>query len=352
MGLTYVSSAFAAAASVALPTFAAGDLAVAFAYRNGSTTVPSACAGWTDVATAGGANTNSRRIAYRVLQAGDTTCGSFANATAVEVIVLRGQRTDTPIGGLGTGGSNTTTMTTPACTLTDTWGGSWIILFGGSKGTTANAKTVSGATFRSGSVGALGLHTVENRSTNWGATAYSSAVDVSGNRMDSVEIRAANYPQTLSPTAIDTDEVFGATILASPFPQTLDASGNGIVSTEVIGTVGLYTTIDLELETGGIGLDLEDGSSPLELEPDLIPASPQTIDATGQGIASDEAIGTSTISLIPVAQNLTDVGNIASAEVVGVHQFNLGLTVTGIATAEAFGAQQLNLSLTAAGIPG
>src|SRR6266704_3368744 len=129
MALTFVNDAYSATATVTLPSFVAGDIAIVFAYRNSSTTVPSAASGWTDIATGAAANTNSRRIAYRVLIAGDTSV-TFANATATACVVLRGQSA-TAIGASGTGGTNTTTLTTPLVSMQVTDGTSWVVAFAG-----------------------------------------------------------------------------------------------------------------------------------------------------------------------------------------------------------------------------
>jgi hypothetical protein len=106
---TRVGAAAYAAASGALPAgWAAGDLALCWAYRDGSTTAPTMPAGWT--AIGGGTqsgSTQSCRYGYRRLQAGDTDTGTWTNATELAVIVFR----DAIIGqdGLGTiGGTNGT----------------------------------------------------------------------------------------------------------------------------------------------------------------------------------------------------------------------------------------------------
>ncbi len=186
-GLSFVSASAISSSTITLPAFTAGNIAIAFAYRNGNTTPPSAASGWTTITSTSGANTNSRRISYRVLQSGDAAL-TFANATALQVIVLQGQSATNPVGASSSGGTNTTTMTLPALTVTNTGGQAWLLGFGGSKGTTANQKSVSGMTTRSLSVGTLGLHTKENNTGNFSAVSYSSAVDIAGNRMDMVEI--------------------------------------------------------------------------------------------------------------------------------------------------------------------
>lgn len=86
-----VGAAAYAADNGALPAgWAAGDLALCWAYRDGSTTAPTMPAGWT--AIGGGTlsgSTQSARYGYRRLQAGDTGTGTWTNATEIAVIVFR-----------------------------------------------------------------------------------------------------------------------------------------------------------------------------------------------------------------------------------------------------------------------
>ncbi len=192
MALTYVGQSDSATNTVTLPSFQAGDLAVFFAYRDGSNTVPSAATGTTDIGTSGGANTNSRRTAWRRLVTGDTTF-QFANATGVSVMVFRGAKAaSSPIGASSSGGSNTTTLTSPALTVNDTTSGQAALLFfAGTKSTDANAKTLPGATATvNGSATALAKAYLLNNTANYSATNWSSVVNASANRLDTIEILA------------------------------------------------------------------------------------------------------------------------------------------------------------------
>ena len=194
--ISKIADGQAAAASIDLSGVGinAGDIVVIHAYRNGSTTVPSSPgANWTDIATSAGANTNSRRIGYRVIQSGDnlaTISGTWTNATAIQFIALRGQHLTTPIGGNASGGTNTTTLTTPTVSMTVTDGTSWVIAFAGSKSTNANTVTLSSTTDEGSSQGALNLATGRGV-TSYTSRNYSATVNASGNRMDAVEIEAA-----------------------------------------------------------------------------------------------------------------------------------------------------------------
>jgi hypothetical protein len=202
VAITFVDDAIAVGDSAALPLFAGGDLAVIFAYRTGSNTPPSLPpTDWTNLLSDPGADNNSRRIGYRVLHGSETSTGTWANATALEVIIVRGQDTTTPIGVRASGGSAGTTMTSPALSGMQIDGHSWVIAFAGAT-SGANATTLSGAniTALSSSTSlpptpsSLALHYAANR-INWPSQDYGGAV-VGPNRTDAVEIVANPNPST------------------------------------------------------------------------------------------------------------------------------------------------------------
>jgi hypothetical protein len=192
VAISAVGTAFAASNSVALPAFTGGDLALVFAYR-GSNAAPGVPSGWQTVVSDNGADSNSRSIGYRVLDGTELDTGTWANANAIEVIILRGQDADTPIGVHASGGSAGTTMTTPGLSGMGTSGHSWVVAFAGAN-SGANATTLSGTTNRNGTVSSLGLATGENRTT-WTSQAYTGSV-VGPNRTDAVEILPNPNPST------------------------------------------------------------------------------------------------------------------------------------------------------------
>jgi hypothetical protein len=189
VGLSYVGDAEAAAATVNLPAFTAGDVAVVFAYRNNNATAPSLPAGWTGLQN-GGANTNSFRTGYRILVGGDTTTGTWTNATHIQVIILRGNNPTVPYGALAQANGAGNTLTAPALSLQHTDGTSWVIAFAGSKATDANTKTLAGTTDEASTQGALNLATGRAVSS-WAGGNYSATVNASGNEMAVVEILAS-----------------------------------------------------------------------------------------------------------------------------------------------------------------
>ena len=155
----------ATANTVALPAFAVGDMAIVSAYRDGSDTAPSLPAGWTNIASSGG-NTNSMRIGYRVLQAGDTTTGVWTNATEIQVLVLRGQHLTSPIGAGGAvaNGNIGTVITYSAVQVFGDPIRSWVVGFAGSRNASnVNSVVPSGGLMAVRSAGSptysLGAHT-------------------------------------------------------------------------------------------------------------------------------------------------------------------------------------------------
>lgn len=93
MAIAYVSAACVGNDSVSLPTFQAGDFALVYATSLSGTTV-SAPAGWTTVQT-NGVNP-ADVVAYRFLQGGDTSTGTFTNALRTGVVIYRGVNTIEP----------------------------------------------------------------------------------------------------------------------------------------------------------------------------------------------------------------------------------------------------------------
>jgi hypothetical protein len=191
MALSFVGAS-SGVASASLPSgWQAGDLAVVFAYRDGNNTAPTLPTGWTDIIS-GGANTNSERVGYRVLQAGDTGTGTWTNATSVVCLVYRGQRGSAPIGASAQNGGNSTTVNYPALTLQDTSGNSWVAGFAGHRSTdTALETPPTGMVNRANVVDATDEaagHDTNGGVTSWPSTNVSVGGTASGWRSAVVEI--------------------------------------------------------------------------------------------------------------------------------------------------------------------
>jgi hypothetical protein len=170
-----------------------GDLAVVFAFRDGSTTPPSLPAGWTNIIN-GGANTCSQRVGYRVLQAGDSTTGTWTNATTVLCCVYRGQDTTTPIGASAQQGASSATVTYPGLTLQRTNGTSWVFCGAGHRSIdTALETPPTGTVLRQNNVDTTDEGSTFDTNggvTSWSAQSVAVGGTASGWRAVSVELLA------------------------------------------------------------------------------------------------------------------------------------------------------------------
>lgn len=182
MAITFVGSA-TGVTSATLPSFTAGDIAIVGALRRSGTTVPSLPSGWTSITTRANDGIGIR-IGYRVLVGGDTTTGTWTDATDVHVLVYRGQDAS-PIGGFNSASGIGTNFNYPAITMVNSDGSSWVVAFGVvNAGDTAMETPPTGMTNRTnvsgsgeysghdtnGGVASWSLQTVSGggSSANWG----------------------------------------------------------------------------------------------------------------------------------------------------------------------------------------
>ena len=86
--ITYVGQA-SGVDSAALPAHQAGDLILAFAFNNASTTAPTLPSGWTDIGVQSGAACYGR-LSYKVASKNSETTGTWTAATTVIFLIYRG----------------------------------------------------------------------------------------------------------------------------------------------------------------------------------------------------------------------------------------------------------------------
>lgn len=170
MALSFVGIADAATDNATLPAFNADDVAYVFAFRDGSTTAPSLPSGWTNIDSRG-ANTCSYRCGYRQLVGGDTTTGTWTNATEIVVVVLRGVDLGDPFGVTATAGGASATMNFGALgTFHDLTGRAWVLLMGAHRtATDVNTVALTGTTNRSPTTTTVAAHTKAS-TTTWPST--------------------------------------------------------------------------------------------------------------------------------------------------------------------------------------
>lgn len=89
--ITYIGEA-TGTTSATLPAHQAGDLILAFAFRDGSTSQATMPSGWTTIATRT-TTSAAARTAYKVATSGSETTGTWTNASTVVFLVYRGVNT-------------------------------------------------------------------------------------------------------------------------------------------------------------------------------------------------------------------------------------------------------------------
>lgn len=174
MAISYVGGA-AGTNSATLPSFQSGDIAVVNAFRDGSATNPTVPAGWTTITNTADGTTCSSSFGWRRLVNGDTTTGTWTNASRVTVTVYRGcEPFITPIGGGANGAGTTNTVTYTTFTMTRSDGTSWVLGLGGhrSTDTTIDSASITGMTARTSGVDATAEAAAWD--TNGGVSSWSS----------------------------------------------------------------------------------------------------------------------------------------------------------------------------------
>lgn len=182
--------------SANLPTHQAGDLIIAFAYRDGSTAAPGipTSPAWVPIDNPTGANTTSAVTAYFVATSSSTTTGTWSNATAVIFVVYRGALTASPIGGHAVTGGSSTTVTYPALTMALSDASSWVIGLAGHRSIDTSIATPPAGMInvadRLDSVAEAVAHDTNGGISAWAATSVSVGGTSSGWRAHTVEIKA------------------------------------------------------------------------------------------------------------------------------------------------------------------
>jgi hypothetical protein len=148
-----VAHAFIGAAvgttTATIPAHQAGDLLIAFAFRSGSTTLPTmpSTPAWVQVRT-GAAQTAASRVAYFMATGSGTVSGTWTNAGRLIILVYRGAFGVGASSNVGSGSS--TNVALPALTLQEAT--SWVLRLAAHR-TSASLSLPSGNTSRSTTAG-------------------------------------------------------------------------------------------------------------------------------------------------------------------------------------------------------
>lgn len=211
----------------ATPAF--GDLLVSFAYRATSATAPSTPLPWSVIKSVTG-SVNSLKIAYKYSLGNETTCGTWANASATDCHDYGGLWIGSagPVGATtsGTTGSSTT-VSYPGFTMNDTSGNSWVGCASGADAVT-NDVPPTGITLRSGTT----LTNIMFGDTNGGVASWSTQTHTITSapwasacwQMTSAPALTAIYPGYL------VDRVFPeetGEALTTPFTYTINVQSSG-----------------------------------------------------------------------------------------------------------------------------
>lgn len=176
-----------------MPSHQAGDLLLAFAFRDGSTTAPTLASGWTSI-RASGANTCSARVAFKIAASGSETSGTWTNATSLIIVVYRGVQGTDPIGASGITGGSATSISYPALALEVTDGSSWVFGAAGHRSVNVAIETapsgLTNVTSVSDATDEAAAHDSNGGITSWSATSASVGGTASGYRSVTVELRA------------------------------------------------------------------------------------------------------------------------------------------------------------------
>lgn len=193
MAISYVGQA-TGTTSATLPAHQANDLIVGFAFRDGSTTLPTVPAGWT-TQDSGSANANCLVLVSKIAASSGETTGTFTSATSVNFHVYRGIDLTTSIGAKAQGVSTTTSHTFPALTMQVTDGTSWVGAFIGSRAIDSAIETPpTGMTNRSTTLDATDEtagHDTNGGVSSWSSVGITQGGTTTGSRSVVYEIRAA-----------------------------------------------------------------------------------------------------------------------------------------------------------------
>lgn len=198
--IKFISSA-TGTTSLTMPEHAAGDLLLAFSFRDGSNTLPTALpAPWTEVRSGSGSSTSFRLAALVATSSSTVLGGTATSATSLIVLVYRpGQGLILSTGGSGSIVGSGTSVTYPSASFTNTNGTSWAVGFAGHRSVNTSLETPpTGMVNRASSVDAtdeVAAHDTNGGVTSWQARSVSVNGTASGWHSVVLEIKADAAPE-------------------------------------------------------------------------------------------------------------------------------------------------------------
>lgn len=232
MAISFIQANSANSSSATLSSTTARDLIIVFAYNNASTTVPTVPTGYTTI-TSNTTTATAGVAAYKLSSGGETSTGTWTNATNIVVIVYRNAFA---VGTSGSGVGNSATITYPTITLKNTSGTSWVAASAIEKSATAgmNGTTTALVSNRTNQT------TVNGLDTNGGVTSFAAqtlTVTTSGRFVAfSVELLAMpDIKETLTMSESAVSQILGGSVALQDFnTQTNDTDASRTAGSEAL----------------------------------------------------------------------------------------------------------------------
>lgn len=225
--------------SATLPAHQAGDVIIAFAFRDGSTTQPTLPTGWTSIGTRSGTSCCGR-AAWKRCAGSSETSGTWTNASSVIFVIFRGAlASGTPVGGQASQAGTTASVTYPAVTMTAADGTSWVIGTAGHRSVDTSLETAptgmtNEITYLDATCEAAG-HDTEGGVSSWSAQSVSVGGTASGWVTFSIELMADQSSSRWT-------KVASAVSITSPSVAYVDLSAIDIQEGDVLAVhVGVWT---------------------------------------------------------------------------------------------------------------
>lgn len=316
MALSFVGSA-TGGSSATLPTHQAGDIIIAWAYRNGSATAPSLpSGGWASLSTVAHSTFCAGRVAYLVATGAGTSSGVWSNATDVVFHIYRPTSSNYSIRAalVATNNSFSPIITYSGATLTVTDGNSWVAGFAGKDSSgSAIATAPSGMLNRSSRNNEVGGHDTNGGVSSWSNTGVSQGPSSNNWVSATVEI----YEQATVGAGAVTDSVSVAGVGASTAASAGAISDGATVAGVGASIAAAVGSISIGATVAGVVPDVATGAG----------AAAPSVAVSGVGASIAEAVGTISIGATPAAA--------ATAIKEAVGTISVGATMAGVLSAIA-----------------
>lgn len=243
-----------------MPAYEAGDLLIAFSFRDGSTSpvaIPTAN-GWEVLHNGFGANSCGHVVAYMIAPDTSVVTSGFTNASSTVILVFRGIDPANPIGDSQPNGGLGTTITYPALTMQVTDGSSWVAAFAGHRSTNTALSTTfdsfANRAFVEDSTDDIAAFDSNGGRSSFSAQNVSVGGTSSGWRSHTLEIRAA---VTAVDVNADLSQTLGGVTTAAAAEALVEGATSrtlGSISLEATGAQLIETFAEVSVNLGPVSL--------------------------------------------------------------------------------------------------